>query len=210
MKHLIYLLLFLWVWVLPANAQSVFLAPRAGLNLSTITQTGGSLKSGLNFGISGEYTHPSRLAAEVGLYYSMQGTKFKKGAGASPEHNYINIPILFKYYLRKGADEGTVGGLNFFAGPQIDVKALVNKVSYAEEYKGILLSDDMTRLFGASAVIGVGYLFDIGLMFSANLNIGLTNKAKERFNNYGTSLTSSGLYKDFVAQINFGYRFAFR
>jgi hypothetical protein len=205
MKDLIYLLFLLWVWVLPVNSQSVFLAPRAGLNLSTITQTDGDLKSGLNFGISGEYMHTSRLAAEVGLYYSMQGTKFTESA--SPEHNYMNIPILFKYYLGKGSDGGVAGGLNFFAGPQIDVKAVVNKVPYAKEYKdkgeGERSLFDMTRPFGASAVIGVGYLFDIGLVLSANLNLGLTNKAKERY-------ASSGSYKDLVAQINFGYRFSFR
>jgi hypothetical protein len=206
MKHLIYLLLLSQACVWSASAQSVFLIPRAGLNLSTITQAEGDIRTGLNFGLSGEYAHTSGLAAEVGLSYSMQGAKY---SGMSPEHNYLHLPFLLKYYLGQNA-EGGAGGFNFFAGPQIDVKAVVNKVSYAKEYKGILLSDDMTRLFGASAVVGVGYLFDIGLTFSANLNIGLTNKAKERFMNYGVNLSSSGTYKDMVAQIKFGYRFSFR
>jgi hypothetical protein len=208
MKNLICSLFLLQVWLLPINAQSIFLTPRAGLNLSTITQAEGGLKSGLNFGLSGEYEYAPnpKLAAEVGLYYSMQGTTYED---VDPEHNYLNIPVLFKYYLQKGAD-GRNKGLNFYAGPQIDIKAIVNKVSFAKEYKGILLSDDMTRPFGASLVVGAGYLFDVGLLLSLNLNFGLTNKAKKHFMNYGTSLKSSGTYKDFVAQISFGYRFAFR
>lgn len=204
MKYVICALLLVQAWVLPINAQSVFLAPCAGLNLSTITRTGGSLRSGLNFGISGEYVFASGLAAASGLFYSMQGTRF---ADISPEHDYLTIPLLLKYYATKGT-QGRSEGFNLFAGPQLDIKAVVNQVPYAKEYTKESLGEsyklfDMTRPFGISAVIGAGYLFGNGLTLSANLNFGLTNKVQARY-------TGAGSYKDFVAQIKFGYRFALR
>ncbi|MDR1937533.1 MAG: PorT family protein [Tannerellaceae bacterium] len=206
MKHLVCTLFLLSAWALPADAQSFFLTPRAGINLATITQTDGRFKSGLNFGASGEYVLTPNLSTEVGLYYSMQGVEFPS-KDVSPEHNYLNVPLLVKYYVKKGTSEGG-NRLIFFAGPQLDIKALVNKVSYAHEYAGYLLSHDMSKPFGISAVIGAGYLFDVGLMLSANVNLGLTGIAKEKFENYGTFLTSNRTYKNLAIQFNFGYRFS--
>jgi hypothetical protein len=136
----------------------------------------------------------------------MQGAKLND-SDISPEHNYLNLPVLLKYYVKAGTEDGHKG-LSFYAGPQLDIKALANKVSYVTEYHGILLSDDMSKAFGMSAVIGMEYLFEVGLTLSANVNIGLTGKAKDRFLNYGMWLTSEGSYKDMVVQINFGYRFS--
>jgi hypothetical protein len=209
MKNVTWLLFVSVIGVLPVGAQSVFLTPRAGLNLSTITQTEATIKPGLNFGVSAEYVYAPmpQLAVAAGLFYSMQGCDLKESA-VNPEHNYLNLPVLFKYYVMAAGAEGNNGGLSFFAGPQFGVKAVVNKVSYAKEYSGILLSDDMTEAFGISAVVGAEYLFDVGLVISANANIGLSNKAKESFLNYGSRLTSNGSYKDLVIQITFGYRFS--
>jgi hypothetical protein len=199
------------MWALPISAQSIFIIPRAGLNLSTITQTGGSLRSGLNFGVSGEYLHNSHIAAEIGMSYSMQGSYFKS-ADISPEHNYLNIPFLFKYYVKglekvEGEDKGHKG-FNVFAGPQLDLKMVVNKVGYTDERVNTILSDDMTQSMGASFVLGGEYLFDNGLVVSINLNYGLTNKAKKHFIDNGVPFTVIKSYRDFVAQFKFGYRFA--
>ncbi|MDR1645143.1 MAG: PorT family protein [Tannerellaceae bacterium] len=192
------------MWVLPISAQSIFLTPRAGLNLSTITQTGGSLKSGLNFGLSGEYLHSSRIGIEVGMNYSMQGSRFKF-ADVSPEHNYLNMPVLFKYYVKEleTVEGGGSKGLSVFAGPQLDLKVLVNKVGYTAGKFNTLLTDDMTQPLGTSFVIGSEYLFDNGLAVSINLNFGLTNKVKKSYAD-----NTAGSYRDFVAQFKFGYRFS--
>jgi hypothetical protein len=192
--------------MLPLNAQSVFITPRAGLNMSNITGTEGSIRTGLNFGLSGEYVHSSRIGVEGGIYYSMQGSRFGF-ADVSPEHNYINIPVLLKYYVdEKGGKK--VKGLSIFGGPQLDIKALVNKVGYSKNTAGILLSDDMTRQLGSSFVVGGEYLFENGLALSANMNIGLSNKAKARVINYGNAMLIDGSYRDTVFQVKFGYRFS--
>jgi hypothetical protein len=209
MKNLICVLFLLTVGALsPMRAQSIYLTPRAGLNMANITNTGGSVRSGLNFGISGEYVHVTGIAAEVGIYYSMQGSTFRS-EDVSPEHNYVTIPFLFKYYIEPNSSiTGENRGFNVFAGPQLDFKGADNKVSFDKSNKGALLPEAMTRAMGASAVIGAGYLFDMGVMVSANVNIGLTNKAKAEYNNFDLFVKKSeGSYKDFVIQFNFGYRF---
>jgi hypothetical protein len=207
MKNVTWVLFLSAICILPLSAQSIYLTPRAGLNLATITNANATSKPGLNFGVSGEYVSSvPHLAAVAGLFYSMQGADLKDG-DINPEHNYLNIPLLLKYRVQAEAGENQKG-LSFFAGPQFDIKAVGNKVGYDAEYSGILLSDDMSRTFGMSAVIGAEYLLDVGLVLSANVNIGLSNKAKERFLNYGTWINSKGSHKDMVVQINFGYRFS--
>jgi hypothetical protein len=144
--------------------------------------------------------HSSRIGVEIGLHYSMQGSYFKF-ADISPEHNYLNIPVLFKYYIkRKDGDEGKKG-ISLFGGPQLDLKMVVNKVGYTTNTINQLLNEDITQELGSSLVIGAEYLFDNGLVISANMNIGLADKVKEPF-------TSTGSYRDMVAQVKFGYRFA--
>jgi hypothetical protein len=207
MKNLICTLFSLLAWAFPSNAQSFFITPRAGLNLSTITQTGGSLRPGLNFGVSGEYRHNGHIAAEIGAHYSMQGSHFKF-ADVSPEHDYLNIPVLVKYYVKRMENDEEYKGFSVFAGPQLGLKMIVNKVGYTPTTVGVLLSDDMTQSLGTSFVLGGEYLFENGLVISANLNFGLTNKAKAQFINFGSVVTTTGSYRDFVAQFKFGYRFA--
>ncbi|MDR2811415.1 MAG: PorT family protein [Tannerellaceae bacterium] len=209
MKNVTWLLFLSVICVLPVRSQSIFLTPRAGLNLATITQADAGMKTGLNFGISGEYVYAPKpqLAAVAGLFYSMQGCNLK-GSAVNPEHNCLNLPVLFKYYVNAGT-EGNNKGFSFFAGPQLDVKAVVNKVSYIKEDiehhkkdpQYDILRNNVNKTLGMSAVIGAEYLFDVGLTLSANVNIGLTNNTKDQF-------AKGRSYKDMVIQINFGYRFS--
>ncbi len=199
MKKITCLLLLLLV-TLYTSAQEFHFIPRAGLNLANTTNTGGSMKPGLNFGVAAEYMVTPIFAAEAGLYYSLQGSKFKF-ADVDLKHDYLNIPVLAKFYVYKG--------LNFFVGPQLGIKASVNKLSYSDdENGGKLMDSDMTKPFDVAAVLGTGYLFPMGLVVSANANIGLTNKAKDSFVQDGETINvSDKSYKNMVIQFNFGYRF---
>jgi hypothetical protein len=192
--------LLLLLVTMHASAREFRFIPRAGLNLANTTNTGGSMKPGLNFGIATEYMFTPVFAAETGLYYSLQGARFKF-ASVDLKHDYLNIPILAKLYVYKG--------LNFFVGPQFGIKMSVNKLSYSDDNNGgKLIDSDMTKPFDAAAVIGAGYLFRTGLVISANANIGLTNKAKDSFVSGDEIIqVSNQSYKNMVIQFNFGYRF---
>jgi hypothetical protein len=204
MKKIACLLLLLTAF--QVNAQELRYAARAGLNLADKTNTSGTFKPGLNFGVSAEYLVTPVFSAEAGLYYSMQGSKFKF-ANTDLEHNYLNIPILAKYYVHRG--------LNFFAGPQLGIKANVNKQAFgSKKYEAARVEGDMVKPFDFSVVIGGGYLFENGFFVSANINAGLTNTAKSQFAYFNelagkviSYSTDKESFKNIVIQFNFGYRF---
>lgn len=191
---------------LHTSAQEFHFIPRAGLNLANTTNTEGSMKPGLNIGMAAEYMVTPTFAAEAGLYYSMQGSKIK-AADIDLKHDYLNIPILAKFYVYKG--------LNIFVGPQVGIKLSVNKLAYGDkEYSGELIADDITRPLDVAAVLGAGYVFPLGLMVSANVNIGMTNKVKSDFKFQTDVTTNREIFtttdescKNMVIQFNFGYRF---
>lgn len=198
MKKIACLLLLLTAF--QVNAQKFRYSARAGLNLADKTNTSGTFKPGLNFGVSAEYLFSSLISAELGAYYSMQGSKFKF-ANTDLQHNYINFPLLAKFYVYRG--------LNVFAGPQLGIKANVNKQAFgSKEFEDKRVEGDMVKPIDVSAVIGAGYLLVNGFFVSANLNWGLTNTAKGWFEYAGTSYPTDGdSYKNLVIQLNFGYRF---
>jgi hypothetical protein len=135
----------------------------------------------------------------------MQGSNFKF-SNLSPEHDYITIPILLKFHANSGNTEGE--GFNIFAGPQFDLLAQVNKISFMKGSEGDLLADEMTNPAGFSAVFGAGYVFGNGFTISANLNVGLTNVADDRIWTKEVAITREDSYKNIVFQMNFGYRFS--
>ncbi|MDR2495989.1 MAG: PorT family protein [Tannerellaceae bacterium] len=212
MKKTILLIMLTALPLLSASAQGEFaLTPRAGLNLATITSTkGSSIKPGLNFGVVADYMFTSQWGVESGLMYSMQGATF---SGLSPSIDYLNIPLLAKFYLTDYYTESM--GFYVVAGPQFGLVGIMDKVGYTTGYEGKLMPDAITKGFDYAAVVGVGYELESGLALSAHINWGLANIAKDSFKAYtttGQSTTEQVIkrdksYSNFVFQLNFGYRF---
>lgn len=155
------------------NAQEFSFIPKAGLNLANLTPYGADMRPGLNIGVAGEYRFSSRFALEPGLYYSMQGYQYDdKGVTSKLKCDYLNIPVYVKAYLFKG--------FNVFAGPQlgINVRANVSDMvvsdmpGYRKQITGNIREN--VNKVDFSLGVGAGYLFDCGLVVSANYNIGLT------------------------------------
>lgn len=163
------------------NAQEFSFIPKAGLNLANMVPDGGDMQPGLNIGVAGEYRFSQRFALEPGLYYSMQGYQSDDyGMTARLQCDYLNIPVYARFYLFKG--------FNIFAGPQlgINVRAKANdKVVSSIQEQGCYLKRitgsirENVNTFDFSLGVGAGYLFDCGLVVSANYNIGLTNIFKD-------------------------------
>ncbi len=198
MKKIICLLLFA-LTVHSLYARKFYFIPQAGLNFANTTNTAGGFNPGLNYGITTEYMFTPEIAAETGIGYSMQGSRFKF-ASTNLSNDYLLIPLLGKYYAYKG--------LNFFAGPQLGVKVMGNKLAIGGEHEGLLIDNNMVKTIDYSVVLGAGYLLNTGLMFSAKINIGLSNIAKDSFS-YGHEIfkTDNKSYRNMVLQFNFGYRF---
>lgn len=127
------------------------------------------MKPGLNIGVAGEVMLTSNFAIEPGLFYSMQGTKDKEsGMSMKIKNDYLNIPVLLKGYVYEG--------FNLFAGPQLGFK-VSSKMKVSQSGTSVSTSEgsDLFKSVDFAIVLGAGYQSPMGLMFSLNYNIGLTN-----------------------------------
>ena len=203
------LLLLLFV-AFQANAQEFHFIPKIGLNFANMTNSGGSMKPGLNIGASGEVMMTNNFAIEPGIFYSMQGTKGKEsGVSVKFKNDYLNIPVLFKGYVYEG--------FNLFAGPQLGLK-VSSKLKGSESGTSVSTDalSDCFKTFDFALVIGAGYQSPMGVMFSLNYNIGLTNTIDKdnlaaAIRNVGVPGISAsdldGKSRNGVLQFNIGWRF---
>ena len=96
MKKIVFLLLLCVACCM--NAQEFHLIPKVGLNLANTTgEVDSKVRPGLNIGLGGDVMLTERFGIETGVYYSMQGSKYK-GGGASIRINWI---ISMFRYMRK-------------------------------------------------------------------------------------------------------------
>jgi len=190
---------------------SFFITPKVGLNIANISKLEGDVRLGMNLGVSGEYMVNSLIGIEGGVFYSMQGTSFKitQGVELDLNNDYINVPIFLKVYV---AD-----GFNIFAGPQFGylisskmkantgsnlIDQLVNVIGNSWDFS------EYEKKFDFSAVIGIGYQFEMGLSISANYNIGLTKVTDVPTFNLGSfDFDLNPDARNNVIQVNLGYSF---
>ncbi|MDR2921536.1 MAG: PorT family protein [Tannerella sp.] len=179
--------------IFQSSAQQEFhFTPKAGINLANIYGTGGTdLKPGLNIGFSAEWMLLPKFSIEPGVFYSMQGCKFE--SDTEIKLDYINIPILAKYYIVKG--------FNVFAGPQFgfNTKAELDNAITNEDTD----VKDYIKTFDFGMAAGLGYQFDMGLMVSTGFNWSFLNQAKEsKFFDL-----ENDKYHNTTFQFNVGWRF---
>jgi len=199
MKKIVALLLLAFA-TLHVHAQEFHVIPKIGLNFANMTGIGGSMKPGMNIGVSGEWMVTHNVAFEPGLYFSMQGSKESKGGmTAKLNTNYINIPLLAKAYV--------YDGFHVFAGPQIGINA---STKAKVKSSGVSISadaDKMMKTMNLDLILGIGYQLDMGLLLSLNYNVGLTNVLNQDYrDDYGTSFKGEKS-RHSVVQLNVGWRF---
>ncbi|WP_299107978.1 porin family protein [uncultured Tenacibaculum sp.] len=161
------------------NAQETKFGIKGGLNFAQITGAN-SLKSDrktdFNVGVMAEIPISEKFSFQPELLYSKQGS--------SVNLDYLNIPLLGKYYLTEG--------LSIQAGPQIGflLSANTNGVNVKRSFK--------TFDFGVD--VGLGYQFKNGLSLGARYNYGLSNISTGAANQY-----ASTKIKNEVFQVSIGY-----
>lgn len=138
-----------------ANAQKTRFGVKGGLNLTTFA--GGNYydaKSLVGFQVGGfaEIKIIERLSIQPEVLFSTQGAKLDAGSGDfDSKLNYINIPVLAKFYITK---QFTVE-----AGPQLGF--LVSAKSNGNDAKDAYKSVD------------TGFNFGVGYNFTENVSVGL-------------------------------------
>uniref|UniRef100_UPI0039BE4763 porin family protein n=1 Tax=Formosa sp. 3Alg 14/1 TaxID=3382190 RepID=UPI0039BE4763 len=180
------LLLFTFISILGythVSAQEVQFGAKAGLNFASVfgdRTDNFETVTAFNYGVMAEIPISNVFSFQPEVLYSGQGYSFGDDTVAL---NYLNVPLMAKYYVIKG--------FSLEAGPQLGFLLNTND-------DGLGIEDDFNTVdFGVN--LGLGYKLDNGLNFSARYNIGLTDiDDVEGF---------SGTNKNGVFQVSVGYFF---
>ncbi|WP_446685088.1 porin family protein [Formosa undariae] len=165
------------------SAQDILFGAKAGLNFASVfgdNTDDYETVTAFNYGVMAEIPISDSFSFQPEVLYSGQGYSFGDNTVAL---NYLNVPLLAKYYVVKG--------FSLEAGPQVGFLLNTND-------DGLGIEDDFDTVdFGIN--LGLGYKLDNGLNFSARYNIGLTDIDDiEGF---------SGTNKNGVFQVSIGYFF---
>lgn len=150
-----------------ASKLKVTFGAKAGVNFATIggDDTGDtSSRTAFHIGGVAELAISEKFSVQPELLYSAQGAvEDFEGVDVDVKLDYLNIPIMAKYYV---AD-----GFSVEAGPQIGF------LLSAEADGGGETVDlkDITNGIDFGVGIGAGYKMESGLNFSARYNLGISN-----------------------------------
>jgi len=184
MRKVVLITVMIVLGLLNVNAQDFNLGVKGGLNFATLTG-GNSSEFGwttdFNLGVMAEIKISDKFSLQPELMYSGQGYGSSVESEGIIALNYLNVPLISKYYVTKG--------LSIEAGPQVGF--LLSTKGGTQDYKDRFKTTD----FGVN--FGLGYKFDNGINFSVRYNLGLTN-----INNTDGI---SGKNKNGVLQISIGY-----
>ncbi|WP_298512799.1 porin family protein [uncultured Kordia sp.] len=197
MKKVTILFLLLCVGI-TANAQNFSFGFKGGYNLAGIqgdNSNGFKMRHGIHLGAVAEFELASNFSIQPELMYSQQGannnaififSEFPLLEGElEARYNFINLPIMAKYYIVKG--------LSIELGPQI---GFLLSAEQREEGQIIDVKDRIKSIdFGVN--FGIAYKFSNGLNFGVRYNAGLSNI------NDVSGFTDKNRYG--VAQLSIGY-----
>ncbi len=166
-----------------SNAQDVDFGAKAGLNFATINgdeTDRTNMKTAFHLGGYAEIMLSDDFSVQPELLYSMQGTKIddsytELGVSVKEETDikidYINIPIMAKYYVSEGLSLEAGPQFGFLISAEADSDVTVGGQTQSAT---IDLKDNLKSLdFGFN--VGIGYKLDTGINFGARYNLGLSN-----------------------------------
>lgn len=182
---------------LSSNAQKINFGIKAGLNMSMLTGSKDQIMSSTNGFFAGallEFKILEKIALQPELLFSEQGAEFQSKnltSSTTMKADYLIVPIMVKYYLKRGLflEAGPQAG--FLISAKQDVENRITNTSTSENIK------DDTKVFDMSANVGIGYdIFD-KVVTQIRYCIGITN----------TSTLENTDIKNGVFQLSVGYKF---
>ncbi|WKW47139.1 porin family protein [Myroides sp. JBRI-B21084] len=177
-----------------ANAQDFKFGPKFGYNSAKLEgkswedfHDNNSL-NGYHLGLFAEVRF-NKFAIQPEVYYSSEGGKWNVNfENTTIEHDfnlkYINVPLMFKYYL--------TNGIAIEAGPQAGFLT-ESKMKFADLYP----ESPKFNEFDFSVNVGLSINLPLDFMISARYNAGLTNVIEQ----------PDVDWKNRVMQLSLGYRF---
>ncbi len=164
------------------QAQDIRFGAKAGVNFASIggEDTDAEGKTGFHIGGLVEIMLTDQFAIQPELLYSAQGAKTEEVQGGITfkdklKLDYINIPIMAKYYVTEG--------LALEAGPQIGFLVSANTEFEVEgddddNFEFESGEEDISEFInGLDLAVGLGasYRLDMGVFFGVRYNLGLSN-----------------------------------
>ncbi|AXT49539.1 PorT family protein [Aquimarina sp. BL5] len=173
-----------------AQEESIRFGGKVGLNVANFVgddaDDDAESKLGFHIGAVVEIPITEKFAFQPELLFSTQGVKEEEaGVDFKLNLNYINVPLIFKYYF--------IEGLNIEIGPQVGF--LVSAKAKADSNDTDVKDQFKTLDLGAN--IGLGYQLDMGLFFQGRYNYGITNIGDDDDSDLRNS----------VIQFSVGYKF---
>jgi len=213
------LLIAMATMAVAANAQ-LSLKPMGGVNFANLRDypDNGKMRVAIFAGGEFEYKFAHNMGVSAGLLYSMQGnnasyTETVTGMGTevkyATELEYINIPILFNYYIADGF------AIKLGVQPGFLTKADSNTKTTVYHTDGHVAIEggkndvkDAFETFDFSIPVGLSYEFKGGFTIDARYNFGLTKVNKNEIEDPVTKQKTDTKVKNSVFMLGIGYKFA--
>ncbi len=146
----------------------------------------------------------TKIAIQPEIVFSKQGQTYTTPSISNGTSNfdYINIPIMIKFYLLEG--------LNLQAGPQFGFLASSSGYVYNTATNNVTVQSltSLVKSSDVSLAVGAGWDLIFGLNITARYNLGLSDINKITGASAPSSVTSLGTQeaKNQVFQVSVGYR----
>lgn len=213
MKKLLFLIAFTVFGLTNFYAQDFNFGAKTGLNFASI---GGDEsedwdgKTGFHVGLVAELMLADRLALQPEIIYSSQGAKGEGSDSFEGEEesyevdlklNYINFPLLAKYYIKEGLSLEAGPQVGFLLSADYDYTETYSFEGETETFSGSEDIKDEMNSIDLAVAAGLGYKLDMGLFFNARYNLGVSNIYSSEDSNDDYSQNNN------VIQFSVGYLF---
>ena len=158
-------------------------------------------------GIEGQYQINNWFGLSAAVMYSQQGFK-AKDIDLKGNLEYINIPVMAKFYVTKGlslnvgVQPGFMTKAKAKASGDVSFKDASGKRTTEMDFKSECNKVDF------SIPLSIAYEFENGLTFEARYTTGLTNVGKDVFDSTYSSWDKAYQNKNEVFMLTVGYKFS--
>jgi len=188
------------------NAQEVKFGAKAGVNFATLGGDAEDIESKTSFHVGGvaEIMISDKFSVQPELLYSSQGAKdeyteeFFEGEVKFEDKlklDYINLPIMAKYYLTDGFSLEAGPQIGFLVSAKVESEASFEGESDSEEVD----VKDAYKSIDFGFGLGLSYKLENGLNFSARYNLGVSNIVEDAEDDFSI--------QNNVLQVSVGFMF---
>jgi len=179
-KNGLFLILIFFSFQAPAQ---IYWGLKGGANVSTLgTSSGSKPRLGYHLGTYYSQHLEEQYGWQIGLQYSLQGSRVENGANGRLRYNYLSMPILMKLYFA----ESTYAEI----GPQI-------AYLMSAKYKETGFEEDKTssvKRWDFLAMGGIGHETEWGGNAGLRFGFGFTNTS-------GATVGSSTVFRNLLLQL---------